>query len=336
MASTYVSCTTAICLFVLQTSFTISRSHIDDTSDGIAVMCMSECIKLGLAYGMASRDSKPLVLFETPTVLLFPSIAFTILNVVSFWVLKHSNASIYVILIQMKAPCTMLLSFLTMRKMFTPPQVIAVLLICICCGNVVDTTKSSRVTETLAVCGMVVEVVIASATTVYMQKIFNNSPRTLWIRNMEMSLISIVLYGVGAVYLRRFTYTLTGVFFSALAATSGILSALCVLYCGATPKAVTSSVTVLSVTFIDALLSNQFPSMQRCSFYVISSLAILLYTYQAPPYSACDNCRTWKTCPNQTVSDHGHTVDLNGDTFSFQGIAAKEEQRIKAFDIKNV
>jgi len=269
-------------LLCLQFSiFSLTRSRIEDDTNVMLVMLLAECGKLCFSLAMTVRGGSAPRLFQTPAVMLVPCAAFAAMNVISYWVVQHSSAAVYAMTMQLKLPITMLLSTCTVRAKYSVPQVFAVLCICISSSNVLCSKLSSAgVTESLAMYGMLVEVLCSATINIYMQHIFNSSVDTMWVRNVELSCGSILLYVCACLQLRvDLSCSFVGGMFALCAMLGGILVAFSIVYCGAAMKTLSSSAAILVISVTENILSRSLPSMQIASFYVIGVMSVMLYAF---------------------------------------------------------
>lgn len=268
-----------ICFFLcLQfSSFSLLRSFLKDKTPICTVLIYSEIIKL-IVCSFFAKDIKSNICTEK--IILVPAAIFIIMNIVSYTLLYEISATTYVILMQLKLPITCMVSYLAVNKNFSLNKIFSVFLICLCSINI---CKSKQVTKQYInfrqLFFALSEVLLSSFCSVYLQKIFRDKQQ-IWIRNIELCLISIPFY-VALTYYNESTFLTTyiGIMFSALASLGGILVALSLLYCGAVGKTLVSSCSLMVVTITEHILYNTTPSFSVFTFYVISITSLIYYNY---------------------------------------------------------
>jgi hypothetical protein len=184
-------------------------------------------------------------------------------------------------MMQLKLPWTLITSVIILRKHFTSTQITNVLFISICCTNIVSKNdiQSFRATDPLAILAMVVETLMSSLVGVYMQRVFADSRNSIWIRNAELAILSIPIYG-GIIWHIEcdFIPTSMGIVFSCFAAGGGILVAFTIVYCGALSKTIATSFSIIVVTVVEHILYSTIPGINSVSFYAICTLSIINYS----------------------------------------------------------
>ena len=201
------------------------------------------------------------------------------MNLISYWTITVVSASYYTVMMQLKILWTILLTYIILGKIYSFPQYISVIIICICCMNI--SLKEQTITNDtglLALAGLIAETVLSCLCAVYMQKIFKNSFDELWIRNAQMSFFSILFYIFVIVYFDlTFIPTKVGILFSFLGAFGGILVALSLFYCGALTKVISTSSSIVLTTICENIIRKEGLKFTVTCFYTIVSLSVLLY-----------------------------------------------------------
>lgn len=260
-------------------TFAILRSRMSDATCTPCVLLWSEVIKAGISAIAAGEQVKHL--FQNPGAILAPATCFAIMNVISFWCIAHVSASLYIMMMQLKLPWTLFTSWMVLGRRFTAPQIIAVFLITITCVNIMNAKKMARATmdDYRPIIGMVVETLLSSLCSVYMQKVFGSSFDAMWVRTLELALLSMPVYVILILYQECAWFpSPMGVIFSCFASAGGILVALSLVYCGAMAKTIVTSSSIVTVTITEHILQQSVPNLSHTSFYVICVLSVVLYS----------------------------------------------------------
>ena len=276
-----ISIIVSILLCIQFSIFSVTRSYIKDTTPINVVLLYSEILKLLYSFLMSYDDRH--LLFKDVTKVIPVCALFIVSNIISFWTMTKVSASIYVMFMQLKLLWTMLLSKVITGKIFTVPQVFSVIILFICCINVASRKNiNNSEIELLPILSMITETLISSACGIYTQKMFENSNKKTWLRNTELSVLSIPFYLTVCFYMNYSVYmTNYGCIFSFLAAIGGILVAYTILYCGAMTKNVATAFSIIVVTSSEHILYFKVPSFSNSSFYMIGSLCVLLYSFSS-------------------------------------------------------
>ena len=265
-------------LLCLQFStFSLLRSILKDTTPICTILLYSEVIKLIICCFFVN-DIKSKIFTEK--IIIVPTFLFIIMNIISYNVISEISATSYVTLMQLKLPATCILSYFTLQQNFTCQKVFSIFLIFICSVNI---CKEKQVTNQYIgnknILFSLLEVILSSICGVYLQKIFRGKDH-IWIRNLELCIFSIPVYII-LVHNNESTFitTHTGLIFSVIAASGGILVALSLLHCGAVGKTLVSSVSLVLVTIIEHVLYKKIPRFNTITFYTIIISSIFYYNH---------------------------------------------------------
>ena len=257
--------------------FSLLRSALHDDTPVYTVLLYVELLKGAVSLFMARRLLDRVC--ARPLPILAPVACFMLMNIVSYNVISHVPATVYVMVMQLKLPATYACSYVALSKQLTIHQTIAVAFICISCANISQKSPidNSRI-EPLYILGMLLETVCSALSSVYMQKVFANDLANLWIRNVELSACSLPAYAALIAYHDHpWTCTPVGYLFACLGAAGGVLVALTLIHGDAVEKTISSSVSVLLVALCEHAMHRKAPSVSSASFYSICLLSVLLY-----------------------------------------------------------
>ena len=268
------------CLLLLQfSSFSLIRSTIKDNTPTSTVLLYVEIIKFCISTICAKNRRENLC--QRPFAILVPASCFICMNIVSYYVVSEISATTYVMLMQLKIPMTCLVSFFILKSTYARNQIFCIFLICLSCMNICYNKKEIKNDYSLnfiTTGGCILEVFLSALCSVYMQKMFDNNMDLLWIRNMELSFLSILFY-ISVILYNDYPFqcSFVGYVFSALGACGGILVALTLIYCGAVEKTIASSMAIVVVAIAEHVIYNQYPKITNVSFYFICFASVLMY-----------------------------------------------------------
>lgn len=268
----------SFCLCMQFASFSLLRSMLHDTTPVCTVLFYVELLKFAVSLCMMRGQLKGC--FSRPFHICAPILIYTIMNMVSYIVIAHIPASTYVMLLQLKLPMTCIVSCLSLSQRKGVQQTIAILLVCISCANIVNKNSidNSRI-DPIYVLGTLLECALSAISSVYMQIVFENDIKNLWIRNLEFSFLSLPIY-TSIILFNDYPWTCTriGYMFSGLGALGGILVALSLIFTDAIEKTLSSSLSIIVVTISEHVIYRKVPSFVSISFYAICLLSVLLYS----------------------------------------------------------
>jgi len=114
-----------------------------------------------------------------------------------------------------------------------------------------------------------------------MQCIFDSDVSKLWLRNLELSLLSIPFYVAITLYHNAsFQCSLLGYGFAFLGGIGGILVGLMLTYCGAVEKTLVSAISLVVITVVEHILYARTPKLSHLSFYTICIASVILYSWE--------------------------------------------------------
>ena len=265
-------------LFLQNSSFALARANIKDVTPIPTVLLYVELIKFIFSLTHTRKHIKRN--FENIYTVIPPLLCFIVMNLISYWTITVVSASYYTVMMQLKILWTILLTYIVLRKRYSFPQYISVIIICICCINIsLKEQIINNDTTILALVGLIAETLLSCLCAVYMQKIIKNSFDELWIRNTQMSFFSMLFYIVVIEYFNlTFIPTKVGILFSFLGAFGGILVALSLFYCGALTKVISTSTSIVLTTICETVIRKETLKFTLTCFYIIVSLSVLLYS----------------------------------------------------------
>lgn len=264
----------SLALSIQFSTFSLLRAFMKDTTPVTTVLMYVEVLKLIFCACMMGKGR----LFEKTHLIIVPATCFVMMNIVSYLVVAHVPATLYVMMMQLKIPLTYTCSYCVFKEELKAYQTLAVIFICICCMNISLKGELSN-TDLLYYAGMLFEILLSSLCSVYMQIMFEASKNDIWTRNVELSMLSLPVYiGINSYSHYAWTCTSVGYLFAFLGAFGGILVALTLLHCGAVAKTISAACSVIIVTVAEHVLTKTMPGIHLISFYIICILSVLLYS----------------------------------------------------------
>ena len=281
---TFVNYGIMIALCLQYTTFSILRSEMPDTTCNSTVLFYSELFKLAFSLAMVYLQNTWSDLFRKLYIILIPALVFLLMNLINFWTITQIPASLYVIMMQFKLPWTLILSMIFLHATYTKHHIIFILFICVSCANIVLINNNENVLKyagLLPTVAMVTETFLSALMGVYLEKMFENSAQTMWIRNVELSILSLPIYG-SITYMKNCSFipSQLGITFAMLCSLGGILVAFSIVYSGALTKTVVTSSSIILVTICESIIHNIVPGIQQLSFYFIGLFSIIFYNIQ--------------------------------------------------------
>lgn len=267
-------------LLCLQFSvFTIARSTNGDGGNYCTpmILLLSEVIK-GSISAVLCRHRFADEVFRRPAPLVVPATCFVIMNIVSFWCTSRVPAAVYVIMMQLKLPFTLVMVRVFLCKKISMRQLTSIVIISLCCLNIVVESKEGRWTmpEPTVLAGLVLEPFLSSMSGIFMQTMLQES--NIWVRNFELATISVPMYAFLIVHRECFLYpNPLAMFYILLASSGGILAALMLKGGGALSKNVVTSASLVVVAIIEHVIHNTVPQLSNISFCIICSMAVFTY-----------------------------------------------------------
>jgi drug/metabolite transporter (DMT)-like permease len=217
--------------------------------------------------------------------LLLPCVCFIVMNVISNWCVARIPATLYVILSQIKLPFTLICSVVVTKQTVEFPKVCGVLLMFIASANIIHNEHAhqkmyNKYFGMLEICGIFLEAVLSACVNIYMQRLFKDEKTNIWIRNIEMSLVSLLVYTSYLIYNKEsLAVPYMSMLFSILCASGGILVAIALKQSTAISKTLFTSLSIVMVTCIEHWFYQRTPSFTLISFIFVAFMSMALYTY---------------------------------------------------------
>ena len=187
----FVNCVLSFSLVMQFASFALIRSHVKTTVCDSTILMHSEMIKFVVSMYMAKSCSILNDIFMS----FVPFVCFVIMNMLSLWCLRFVSASTFVVIMQCKTLWTAIFSRLILKRTLTPTQIS---ILCVLSSSVIVVTLKDDVHENnskfLAIVGLLVETILSGFSSVFTQYFFYGSSDTMWIRNVQLSSMSILMY----------------------------------------------------------------------------------------------------------------------------------------------
>lgn len=269
----------SILLCLQFSSFTLLRSYFVDDTPTTTVLLHVEILKCVVSFVCSLKRLQHM--FTRPCAIAVPASCFIVMNIVSYWVVADISATTYVMLLQLKIPMTCFLSYMILQSYYSHTQLFAIFLICISCVNICNKSEvKNSVLELWHVGGMLLEVILSALCSVYMQRMFDSDVSKLWLRNLELSMLSIPFYVATTFYHNAsFQCSLLGYGFALLGGIGGILVGLMLTYCGAVEKTLVSAISLVVVTIVEHILYARTPKLSHLSFYTICIASVMFYSW---------------------------------------------------------
>ena len=248
--------TIAICIGVsLQfTAFALMRAHVHNTQCDSVSLLWGELVKF--CVSLALVPSCVDLLHDVKTAVV-PTLCFCIMNILSFWALHRVSASTFVVILQLKLVWTSLFSCLMLGRRLSIAQMLTMVGISAGVVSISSPNAESTVTnnEIWPVGALVLETVLSGFSATWTQMSFASSANTMWVRNAQFALMSIVLYSGASLYNECALYpTRTGLLFGGTSALGGVLVALTLLYVGAIEKTVTTNFSTVFTFLVEGVV----------------------------------------------------------------------------------
>jgi drug/metabolite transporter (DMT)-like permease len=278
-------------LLSLQTStFIVLRSGLPSDSCNETILMWGELIKLSVAGCVLRVISGSLrSAAERPLAAIFPVLAYTAMNLLSFWALQQLSATLSVSIIQLKLLFTALFSKLILgrdipfvRKTALVTLSLGVLGIALQKTSAHASSKGGNHIHVLAIAALVMETLVSGLTSVYMQHIFSAGKAAIWTRNVQLAVLSVSLYGTKALSTPSCTLVLSdgaGAVMAGVSAFGGLLAALATLYAGAVGKSVAgSSAIVITVCMEHIFVARSWPAASEVIPLLLVVTAVVQYS----------------------------------------------------------
>lgn len=290
-------------MLALQVSvFFVLRSHWPEKRTcSTWVMMMAELIKSLLSIIIVIFMGQVEKLFSGSASALVPTIGYSVGAMLSWWALPYVHASLAVTLAQLKLIWTALFSKVFFDLKISHQGMLALGIIMIGCIGMANTSAIISRRENseslpneysggfmmffLGAAALVGESVIMGSMGVYMQYIFQNDIKLMWVRNVQMGLFSSLVFFFRAILSPvscAIDMTSVDFHFILLAFCQvgvGILSAIMILYSGAVTKSLASAASIIITNFLEhAIFLHDSPSVIEVLFSLAVIDGIIAYT----------------------------------------------------------
>lgn len=267
-------------------SFSLMRSHATSRMCDPLIMLLSETMKLCASIVANSfRLSSVTTKFHLACV---PVACFATMNLLSLACLRHVDATLFSIVLQLKLPFTALFAFAIAGTRFSDLQII--LMFGVCTGaaimSMVDRRADGAAQKWWAIGGLVLETMLSGFAAAFMQNMFQMNKHDVWPRNIQISSLSIAVYGVIVLYTGCDASALDGwgIIFAAMSAFGGIVVALSITHLGAVNKVIITCGATGITTAVEMLTFTRFDSI-RC-LIVLNVLSLCVAYSRLPRHEA--------------------------------------------------
>lgn len=232
--------------------------------------------------------------------LCIPSLLYTIQNNLLYFALSNLDAATYQVCYQLKILTTALFSVILLRRRFSPSKWFALVLLTVgvtivqSSGSADGTIKSHAVdlqkqNRFLGLVAVLCAACTSGFSGVYFEKILKGAQTSLWIRNIQMGLPSIVI-ALATVYLKDYKTVASSGFFMGynfwvwtvviVQAAGGLIVALVVKYADNVLKVFATSFSIIFSCLVSAMLFDFRPNL---SFNIGATLVMVSTVLYARP-----------------------------------------------------
>jgi UDP-galactose transporter len=225
-----------------------------------------------------------------------PAMLYVIQNNLQYVAVSNLNAATFQVLYQLKIFTTAIFSVVLLRKAILPLQwgAIAVLMMGVALVQLDDSssdknsTKATDQNMTLGLIAVICSCLCSGFAGVYFEKILKNSTSkaTLWERNVQMGLSSIVIAMGGLLWNDREFLQLNGFFYGyrpivwaaiTVSAAGGLLTAVVVKYADNILKAFATSIAIVLSVIISIFLFDKIPTLQFICGALLVNISVYVY-----------------------------------------------------------
>lgn len=265
-------------------SFSLMRSHAKSRMCDPMIMLLSETMKLCASFVANScRLSSVTAKLHLACV---PVVCFATMNLLSLACLRFIDATLFSIVLQLKLPFTAAFAFAMAGTRFNALQVI--LMFGVCTGAAIMSMVDRRRTDGAAqpwwaIGGLVLETMLSGFAAAFMQKLFQMNKHDVWPRNIQISSLSIGVYGAIVLCTDCDASTLDGwgIIFAGMSAFGGIVVALSITHLGAVNKVMITCGATAITTIVEMLFFTRFDVL-RC-LVVLNVLSLCVAYSRVPP-----------------------------------------------------
>lgn len=258
-------------------TFAILRSHMERHACDTTILMHAEILKFVASSLIGKCVFGDLVSWRSS---LLPTLCFGVMNLLSMWCTRKGvEASVFVVLMQLKLVFTALFSRAVLKRSFSVIKTLALLSVCLgCIGATSVETQPSVETHKMAILGLVVETCISGFSSVFIQKLFNNNLERMWSRNIQLAALSTVMYASLGIYedCSLVSMSVQDVVLAVVSAGGGVLVALSLVFAGAVEKTVATSAAIVFTIAAEWIITSHSPPLTKLSssMCVLTSAAI--------------------------------------------------------------
>ncbi len=270
-----------VLLTIQFSTFTLVRAHAHLKDSDTIIMLYSETIKLIISICSSFQDCKYYV--KDIQYAILPFVCFCAMNLISLKCLRVVNATTYVMIMQTKLAWTAVFARIILKKHISMLQMVMLLSILNGILSVVYQQHEidGSTSNEYAIFGLLIETILSGISTNYIQLSFKKSVTNVWIRNVQLSVLSIIFYAtLGFVNESYFEISKVGAITSILSASGGILVALTLFYSGSIEKTISNASSVAFTLLLENLYfeNNNRVNMFNCIGVLLSSSVYYLYS----------------------------------------------------------
>lgn len=226
-----------------------------------------------------------------------PALLYVIQNNLQYVAVSNLDAASFQVLYQLKILTTAIFSVVLLKKAILPLQwgAITILMVGVALVQLDDsgasasaTAKTDGQSTTLGLVAVIAACMCSGFAGVYFEKILktSGSKGSVWERNIQMGLVSLVLAGAGLVYndsdhlvTRGFFYGYRPVVWAAIAvsALGGLLTAVVVKYADNILKAFATSIAIVLSVILSVFLFDKVPTTQFLIGAFLVNVSVYIY-----------------------------------------------------------
>merc|ERR1712037_985676 len=295
---------------VLGLSMRYARTRPGDMFISTTAVFLAELVKLvtclGLVWNSEERDvgrwwnSLHSTIVKQPLDTLkvcIPSFIYLVQNNLLYVAASNLDVATYQITYQLKILTTAIFAVLILKRQLIKTQWLSLgfLIIGVAMVQLSDAKESNVNTENQSrIKGFIAAIcacILSGLAGIYFEKILKGSDVSVWMRNVQLSLLS-VPFGIGAVWIKHgseisengffFGYDLFIWYLVVLNATGGLLVAVVIKYADNILKGFACSLAIIITCFVSVLLFGFQLSIQFIVGAAFVIMSIFMYGYQPP------------------------------------------------------